>query len=597
MKQSRHLAVPKGLPIQLSPRQVHPQRLVTQQPIVHSMVDSPVATVESSKSTNNHQRNRQSRAKSKGDHHQPSVKTWSATQMLSSKLLIQSIGTLTEANASYANFMTSNFSELSDGFLLRIVKELCPSPCTALFSSSGRHFKYDILDLDANLILTGSIECQCCESCGKAVIVDSDEDEISHDVAVIDSRTRGPYYDSRNANSNPQENNPSELDGDRSLENSNAATLMLYSIKYDPPRPVIRLILPTRGGPFCSNKGATRVESPPGIVVGWVNKKSVLFNHNQYIIYDAAELVNMIVKRTSVAESKNNPIENTNHHLHHSHHHHHHHQHHHHHHRQHHPYHSRSHIHSQNHPSSSSSSRKINPRINRTDTNDSNKQGTKKTKPIHQATESIDDESDSEIEDLVESNFLACICPFTMEPRASMAIYEVQNVISNVIKLNEFNQMKEVKDQSPNKVSNLKTSDSEAIAIKLLKAASLDGDIKEQLNNSSNNQSQLSTPVDQQQSTAPSPGPMHPAYKNQLLEEFKAENQNTSVNSTTNSPHFNTSTESTDRTALFFGSSHQDDSSANTKFITCLFTKGTGYRQKLLILSSMLILTRDKELT
>lgn len=614
IRSSRHLAMPRNV-FEISPRKIHPQRggVTTQQPVNRShlnesnrmnvtestgdlpsesnLTNTSTATINASQGR---QRDRMKDVRANESDRKMMRPSWITLTPTHKNLVIHSLGSLNESNASYSNFMHKHYGDLKDGFFLRVLEEMCPSSCSLLTSTSGRHSTYEILDLHLNIILRGNVNCSCCASCSDTIPLDSDEEEPEifnqqyGDIHVLSS------YPSE-MNHHPATSGKDDMSMHDTLTNhqeSQHQTLILYNQKYD--RCVMRLLLPIRSS-ICtySREVFTRIESPPGILVGWISRKGLFLSYPQYIIHDASDVKNigtMVVKNrpnvSLVAKLTNDNI--------------------------------------LNHPSvPSSAASSTFPRSSTLHASHHihNHNG------MLRRDETLD-ENDSDIEDAIDSFICPCMFSFMSSGSKSSLVYEVTSNNINSNELHHLHRLQKTDKHLTHHLSQEKyiTSDSDSIALRILtNSTGLTGDKNDQLttretirSKSENNltrtiddgEGEMETSSSETRSTSvdvdtngdrgvtsqprtvnnqqSSSGPMQPGYpRDSLIKQLSTTEGISAITNTLTGDNFN-------KFATFSGSATE---LAHEKLITCSFSQGITLKQRVLILASLLVINKNKDLT
>jgi hypothetical protein len=161
---------------------------------------------------------------------------------------------------AYNQYLSKHFSSLDDGFFFRAdghqIKSCC---CSTLFASQSHFVSYQILSPVATLLFTGAV--------------------VNHE-ASSHSLT-------------------SSIDSDSEVEDSIENTSILLS---DTKNKCLVRISYTKGR-FHKNK-VIRVESPPGILLGWIQRRKRCLSTSVYHLFEETEPIqpSMILRRCSRIE-------------------------------------------------------------------------------------------------------------------------------------------------------------------------------------------------------------------------------------------------------------------------------------------------------
>lgn len=168
---------------------------------------------------------------------------WVKTDVIEGKLMVQPVSTL--ERPAYNQFLAKHFSSLDDGFFFRVINErINPCFCPDLFTSRDTGITYHILSPLTNLLFTGTM--------------------VDHE-ASADSLT-------------------TSIDSDSEVEDSNdSMSILLTDCKN---KCLIRITF-SKATYFQNN--VIRVESPPGILLGWIRKRKRCLGSNVYQLYEGTE--------------------------------------------------------------------------------------------------------------------------------------------------------------------------------------------------------------------------------------------------------------------------------------------------------------------
>ena len=183
---------------------------------------------------------------------------WVKTDVIEGKLTVHPVAAV--ERPAYNQFLAKHFSSLDDGFFFRANSDRSePSYCPKLFASRGNSTTYQVLSPVANLLFTGAL--------------------VDHE-ATSRSLT-------------------SSIDSDSEVEESNDNTSILLSDTKS--KCLIRISL-SRGNQFRTQ--VIRVESPPGILLGWIQKRRRCLASNVYQLYEGTEptVPSMVLRKCSRLE-------------------------------------------------------------------------------------------------------------------------------------------------------------------------------------------------------------------------------------------------------------------------------------------------------
>lgn len=179
---------------------------------------------------------------------------WVNSEVIEAKLTVHPISTF--ERPTYVQYLSKHFSPLEDGFFFRAARhdsQTCS--CCDFQSSPGEGLTYEITSPRGNLLYTGI---------------------FADDGKSIDS----------------------SVDSDSEAEVHEGTTILLMDSRH---KSLIRITYSS--GNFYKNQ-VTRVESPPGVLLGWIERHKRFMTSGVYHLYEGTEPVvpNMILKKCSNEE-------------------------------------------------------------------------------------------------------------------------------------------------------------------------------------------------------------------------------------------------------------------------------------------------------
>lgn len=177
---------------------------------------------------------------------------WVKTDVIEGKLTVHPVSTL--ERPAYRQFLSKHFACLDHGFFLRATRDHYDT-CSC-FSSADTSVTYDIFSPLSHILFSGSLFDPEVSSHSMTSSIDSDSEieELSESVSILLS------------------------------DQKNKCLIRINYCK----------------GNFHKEQVA-RVESPPGILLGWIQKRRRCFSSNWYHLYEGNEPIqpNMILRRCS----------------------------------------------------------------------------------------------------------------------------------------------------------------------------------------------------------------------------------------------------------------------------------------------------------
>lgn len=180
---------------------------------------------------------------------------WVKTDVIEGKLIVHPLSSL--ERPAYNQFLCKNFACLDDGFFFRATREQYETcTCSECYSAGDTSFTYEIFNPLSNLLFTGSL---------------FDPEVSSHSVT-------------------------SSIDSDSEVEDMSESVAIILSDQKN--KCLIRI---TYGKGSLHKDQVARVESPPGILLGWIQKRRRCLSHNLYDLFEGNEPIepNMVLRRCS----------------------------------------------------------------------------------------------------------------------------------------------------------------------------------------------------------------------------------------------------------------------------------------------------------
>ena len=184
---------------------------------------------------------------------------WVKADVVEGKATVHPVSTL--ERPAYSQYLARHFACLDDGFFFRVRNNgYTRCPCSRLFVNTRANVVYEVYSPLANLLFTG-------------VVIDPD------------------------INTHPIN---SSVDSDSEMEENSEGTFVLLSDSKT--KSVIRLCF-SKDNIYKSQ--VTRVESPPGVLLGWIRKHHRLCSPNVYHLFEETEPrePNAVLRRCSSSES------------------------------------------------------------------------------------------------------------------------------------------------------------------------------------------------------------------------------------------------------------------------------------------------------
>lgn len=173
---------------------------------------------------------------------------WVNAEVKQGKLTVQPLTSVDLSTSAYQTFLGDNFSSLNDGFFVRVSNEHMTPSCSCTIRSIKNHnYVYEVLNPKVELLFTTMTE---------------DQPSPSSPASIKDT------------------------DSEHSLEIEEEGIVLLM---FDEKRKCLLKIKISSGSLY---KGqSTRIEAPPGVLMGWILKKKPFMRAASYELYEGTEPV------------------------------------------------------------------------------------------------------------------------------------------------------------------------------------------------------------------------------------------------------------------------------------------------------------------